>query len=101
MLAAPRDQIFVSAASAWEIAIKQALGRLSFPLDRFDEVLDRLDAQPVPISMAHAIEAGSLPRHHDNPFDRLLIAQARIEAMMLVSVDATFQGYEVQLLGRD
>jgi PIN domain nuclease of toxin-antitoxin system len=98
-LAAPENQVFVSAVTAWEIAIKRALGRLKFPLDRFDDIMRRMSFDALPILPAHAIAAGALPRHHDDPFDRMLIAQARIEALTLVSRDQAVARYDVQVLG--
>ena len=93
--------MLVSAATAWEIAIKTALGRLAFPLDRLEDVLARMGIVPLPISLAHAVAAGSLPRHHDDPFDRMLIAQARLESLVLVTEDAALARYDVAILGRD
>lgn len=92
--------MFVSAASAWEISIKTALGRLSFPLDRFDDVLARMGVEPLPIGVAHAIAAGRLPRHHDDPFDRMLVAQAQLEGIVVVTEDAAIARYDVAILGR-
>lgn len=94
------NEVFVSAASAWEIAIKRALDRLTFPLEQFGQVLEEAGFVHLPIHAAHAIEAGTLPRHHADPFDRLLIAQARIENLTLVTEDSTFAAYEVQVFGR-
>ena len=91
------NQVFVSAATAWEIAIKQAAGRLEAP----DDLLDAMaasDFDSLPITAAHALAAGALPPHHPDPFDRMLIAQARSEGLTLVSVDARFPRYEVELL---
>jgi PIN domain nuclease of toxin-antitoxin system len=98
-VAAPDNQVFVSAVTAWEIAIKHALGRLKFPIDRFDDILRRMGFDALPILPAHAIAAGSLPRHHDDPFDRMLIAQARAEALILVSRDQAVGRYDVPILG--
>nr|WP_294554154.1 type II toxin-antitoxin system VapC family toxin [uncultured Rhodopila sp.] len=97
-VASPANQVLVSVASAWEIAIKHALGRLTFPLDRFEEVLQRMGFDLLPIGLAHAIAAGRLPRHHDDPFDRLLIAQAQTKGMTLVSTDRAIARYDVPLL---
>ncbi len=97
-MASPANQVLVSVASAWEIAIKHALGRLTFPLDRFEEVLQRMGFDLLPIGLAHAIAAGRLPRHHDDPFDRLLIAQAQTKGMTLVSTDRAIARYDVPLL---
>jgi PIN domain nuclease of toxin-antitoxin system len=94
------NAVFVSAASAWEISIKSALGRLGFPLDRFDDALARMGVEPLPIGIAHAIAAGRLPRHHDDPFDRMLVAQSQLETLVLVTEDAAIARYEVTLLGK-
>lgn len=88
--------VLVSAATAWEIAIKKAFGRLEAP----DELLEALEANAfdtLPMTAAHALAAGGLPAHHSDPFDRMLIAQARIENLTLVSVDARFCDYDVEL----
>jgi PIN domain nuclease of toxin-antitoxin system len=91
--------VLVSAATAWEIAIKKAAGRLEAP----DDLLDALDVNSfdtLAISAAHALDAGALPTHHTDPFDRMLIAQARAEELTLVSVDRRFADYDVDLLPR-
>ena len=91
--------VLVSAATAWEIAIKMAAGRLEAP----DDLLDALDANSfdtLAITAAHALDAGALPAHHTDPFDRMLIAQARAEQLTLVSVDHRFVAYDVDLLPR-
>lgn len=99
-IVAPANTVLVSAATAWEIAIKQALGRLTFPLERFDAVLDTAGFGQLPVTAAHGIAAGGLPRHHADPFDRMLIAQARIESLVLASDDPAFPAYDVRLFGR-
>lgn len=91
------SEVVVSAATAWEIAIKRAAGRLDCP----DDLLGALAANEfdtLPITADHAITAGGLPPHHADPFDRMLIAQARAEGLTLVSVDARFGDYNVDLL---
>ncbi|WP_426960127.1 type II toxin-antitoxin system VapC family toxin [Muricoccus radiodurans] len=100
-LSTPENTLLVSAASVWEIAIKAALGRLRFPLDRIDAVLERAGMEPLPIRAAHAVAAGALPRHHGDPFDRMLIAQAQVEDLVLVSTDAAMAAYPMRLFGRD
>jgi PIN domain nuclease of toxin-antitoxin system len=95
------NRVLVSVASAWEIAIKHALGRLKFPLDRFDEILQRMGFDALPIGLGHAIAAGRLPRHHDDPFDRMLIAQAQNEGLTLVSTDRAITRYDVPVLGTE
>ncbi len=99
-LRAPENTIVVSAATVWEIAIKRALGRLEFPLEELDAILARAGFELLPIGAGHAIAAGGLPRHHGDPFDRMLIAQARLEGLTLVSEDAAVAAYGVPLLGR-
>lgn len=89
--------VVVSAATAWEIAIKKASGRLDAP----DDLLDAMDANEfdtLAITPAHALAAGALPGHHSDPVDRMLIAQARAERLTVVSVDTRFAQYEVDLL---
>ncbi len=92
-----QNDVFVSAASTWEIAIKRKLGRLEFPVDRFDRILRDMSFITLPISVAHALAAGDLPRHHDDPFDRMLVAQARTEGLILMSEDAQMRRYNVPL----
>ena len=99
-IASPDNQVLVSAATAWEISIKEALGRLDFPVDRLQEFLDRLGFEPLAMSLTHATLAGQLPRHHEDPFDRMLIAQASIESLTLVSRDSLFARYGLKGLGR-
>jgi PIN domain nuclease of toxin-antitoxin system len=73
---------------------------LVFPIDRFDEIAQRMSFDILPILPAHAIVAGRLPRHHGGPFDRMLIAQTMVENLTLVSQDSAIARYEVPLLGR-
>jgi PIN domain nuclease of toxin-antitoxin system len=91
------SEVLVSAATAWEIAIKKATGRLAAP-DDLIKALDANDFGTLPITAPHALAAGNLPAHHSDPFDRMLIAQARLERLILVSVDRRFTDYEVELL---
>jgi PIN domain nuclease of toxin-antitoxin system len=97
---APGNDVYVSAISLWEIAIKSALGRLQFPLDRIDPLLHEMGLEPLPLTVAHAVVAGGLPRHHDDPFDRALVAQARLEGMTLVTADSWIEKYDVSVFGR-
>jgi PIN domain nuclease of toxin-antitoxin system len=98
-IVSPEHHILVSAAAVWEIAIKRALGRLKFPLERLTETMERMGFEPLPIHLRHAIAAGGLPRFHDDPFDRMLVAQAQLEKLVLVSEDATIARYDVSILG--
>jgi PIN domain nuclease of toxin-antitoxin system len=93
-IATPDADVAVSAASAWEISIKSGLGKLTAP-DDLETQLVRHQFRPLGITVAHALAAGSLPRHHDDPFDRMLVAQARIEGMTLVTRDARIGLYGV------
>jgi PIN domain nuclease of toxin-antitoxin system len=91
----------VSAVSAWEIAIKCGLGRLKLtePLETWmPDRLERDGFLMLSVTVAHAVAVASLPNHHDDPFDRLLIAQARAEALTVVTSDAVFDEYEVTVL---
>ena len=99
-IADPDTEVVVSAASAWEISIKQAAGRLDAPDDLLDAVAAN-DFGTLPITVDHAMAAGLLPAHHADPFDRMLIAQAQIEGFTLVSVDRRFSEYDVELLRLD
>lgn len=92
-----RSEVYASAASAWEIEIKRTLGKLEAPPDLVDAVEDT-GFEPLAIDMDHAIEAGRLPLHHSDPFDRLLVAQARLEGLTLVTSDSQIERYEVQTL---
>ncbi|MGI8824997.1 MAG: type II toxin-antitoxin system VapC family toxin [Chloroflexota bacterium] len=89
--------VAVSAATAWEISIKHALGKLVAP-DDLEAQLDANNFQGLPITLANALAAGSLPRHHDDPFDRMLVAQARAGGFILVSRDPGLSRYDVELL---
>jgi len=88
---------FVSAASVWEIRIKQSLGKLEIPLD-FREVLEAQPFHFLDITAEHAHAVGDLPRHHRDPFDRMLIAQATVERLTVVTSDDRFEAYGVSCL---
>jgi PIN domain nuclease of toxin-antitoxin system len=86
----------VSAASVWEISIKQAIGRLDAPDDLLAALSD--DFALLAMTADHAVAAGRLPPHHSDPFDRMLIAQAVTDGLTLVSVDRRFADYDAALL---
>jgi PIN domain nuclease of toxin-antitoxin system len=86
--------VSVSAATAWEIVIKKALGKLEAP-DNLDEVLRTCHFTPLPITVAHALAVQSLPMHHRDPFDRMLVAQAHVEGMTIVTCDPKVLEYSV------
>jgi PIN domain nuclease of toxin-antitoxin system len=87
----------VSAATLWEITIKQALGKIAAPADLPERVRDS-GFREVPIGLSHAIAAGRLPPIHRDPFDRMLVAQARCEDLTLVTRDPRCQQYDVAIL---
>jgi PIN domain nuclease of toxin-antitoxin system len=93
----PGNLVLVSSATAWEIAIKKALGKLSAPED-LQWQLQAGGIAELPITIAHAHAAGQLPRHHDDPFDRMLIAQAFAEGLTIATRDQRFGSYGVPLL---
>lgn len=88
--------IYVSAVSIWEVAVKRALGKLQAPAD-FADAVRRTGILPLAITWQHATAAGALPPHHSDPFDRMLIAQARLEGLRLVTDDGSFGLYDVEL----
>ena len=88
----PENDVYLSAASVWEIVIKQALGRLRTPEPASTAAL-RLGLQPLPITFEHAEATAALPPLHNDPFDRLLMAQARAESLTLVSHDPAIRAY--------
>jgi PIN domain nuclease of toxin-antitoxin system len=96
-----RSELLLSAASSWEIAIKYAIGRLPLPESPETYVPERMRltrVESLPVTHAHALRVAALPRHHQDPFDRLLIAQAQIESLTIVTVDPAFGGYDVRVL---
>ena len=94
------NEIFVSAATIWEIAIKRAIGKLRFDRPIVAAVL-ALGFEILPVTGAHAEHAGGLPPHHNDPFDRLIIAQAYLEGMVLGTQDRLMRPYGVATLGLD
>jgi PIN domain nuclease of toxin-antitoxin system len=91
-LIARAELAFVSAASAWEVAIKVALGRLRLP-EPFVVGVEASGFTRLAVDFEHAALAGALPPHHTDPFDRMLIAQARLEGLTLVTHDRRFEPY--------
>lgn len=93
-------KIIVSAASVWEIATKHRLGKLPSAkalLADFDDVIRQLDARMLAVTHAHALKAGGFRQAHRDPFDRMLVAQAQIEGLQLVSKDAALRQFDVKL----
>ena len=96
-----KEELFLSAASVWEMAIKWSKGKLTLPEPPATHVPSRmlkLGVRPLPISQQHALAVAILPAHHHDPFDRLLIAQAQMENMTLITADREFEKYSVKLL---
>jgi len=96
-----RNKIYWSAASSWEVAIKYALGRLSLPdiPEKFiSSALVENRIESLPIKNLHAFRAGHLPHHHQDPFDRMLIAQAQVESLALLSNDPQCNRYELRVI---
>lgn len=95
-----RNAIYWSVVSSWEVSIKHALGKLIFdepPESLLPPELDKNQIETLPILNAHAFLAGQLPLHHKDPFDRMLIAQARIESMGIISNDGKLHHYDVDV----
>jgi PIN domain nuclease of toxin-antitoxin system len=97
----PENEVFFSAASSWEIAIKYALGKLPLPEPPGEYVPSRIAASgtsPLPVEHRHALHVASLPHYHRDPFDRLLVAQSRVEGLALLTSDPAFEAYGVDLI---
>ncbi len=90
--------VFVSAATAWEISIKKALGKLRVPSGDYLDELRRHRFTPLDITTEHALAIESLPPHHADPFDRMLVAQAQVEKLTLVTRDPRMRAYAVQTI---
>ena len=100
LIADSGNTLYWSAASSWEVSIKYALGRLPLPdvPEQFlPAELGRNRIESLPIADAHAFQAGRLPRHHTDPFDRMLVAQAQVEALGLITNDSNIRRYEIEI----
>lgn len=97
MIGEPRNQVLVSAASIWEISIKQAKGMLEAPED-LEALVEDEGFTKLPISLFHGQQAGKLPEIHRDPFDRMLIAQAQAEGLELVTADGIIPRYGVRVV---
>ncbi len=97
----PDIRLFLSAVSAWEISIKYALGKLELPLPPGKYVPSRMETTGVEglaVSHAHGLKAGGLPSHHRDPFDRMLVAQAQLEGMPLLTADRQIHLYDLEVI---
>lgn len=97
-VAEPFNRKYVSAASAWEIGMKVAIERLEFPVHDLVDLLKRSGFMILDMTVDDALAAAQLPRHHKDPFDRMLVAQALNRGLTLVSVDRAVSAYDVPLL---
>ena len=101
LLADDDNELLLSVASVWEMQIKIQLGKLKFtvPLRELVESQEKANGVKVlPVGLEHVLSLDTLPAHHKDPFDRLLVAQAKVEGASLVSADPVFSGYPVKLL---
>jgi len=96
-ISSEKNIIYVSSVSAWEIAIKKSLGKLEAP-DNLLEVCAVNDFIELPITIKHALAVSELPKHHEDPFDRLLIAQSIIEQLTLVTRDGRIVEYDIPII---
>ena len=95
------NELLLSAASGWEIAIKVRLGRLQLPYEPERFILEQLATnaiQSLPIKMSHALHTYSLPIHHRDPFDRIIIAQAQLEGLPILTSDPQIAKYKVEII---
>jgi len=101
IIADSANVVFLSAASGWEIAIKAKLGRLRLPDEPERFILKQLELNAIevlPVQMSHALHVYALPDHHRDPFDRLLIAQAQLEKLPILTADPQISRYEVETI---
>ena len=101
LLVDPRNELLLSAASTWELAIKTALGKVRLPSALSEYVISRMAEDgvvPLPIHHAHALRVAELPLYHRDPFDRLLVAQAQVEGLSLLTADRHLQRYDVTII---
>ncbi len=92
-----KNPVFVSAVVIWEIRIKEAVGKLEIPRN-FKRVLERQPFQTLDITVEHAHAVKDLPMHHRDPFDRMLVAQAKVEGFTLVTHDSHLKQYKVSIM---
>jgi PIN domain nuclease of toxin-antitoxin system len=95
-----RNTIYVSAATTWEISIKKAIGKLQAPED-MEAIIEKEGFTALPISLFHGDQAGLLADHHKDPFDRMLIAQAQAEGLVLVTCDEKIPPYGIRLMNAE
>ena len=99
-IADPGNEVFVSAASIWELALKRAKVLLDAP-ENLSSVVEQAGFLPLPLTLFHAEQAAMLPMHHRDPFDRMLIAQAQAEGLVLVTRDSYIRRYGIRTMAPD
>jgi PIN domain nuclease of toxin-antitoxin system len=97
VIADGEQAVYVSAAAGWEMAIKKGLGRLDFP-GNLEEILRKDHIDVLPITLAHALAVADLPAHHNDPFERVQVAQACFEGLTLITRDRQLVAYDVQII---
>ena len=101
LLSDPSHTIYLSAASVWEVVIKHARGRLHLPSPPLEFVPSRMTRDRITgltIEFAHVLQVAHLPLHHQDPFDRVIIAQAQVEGMPILTADRQFARYDVEVI---
>jgi len=101
LVVSAENELLLSAASAWEIALKHGLGRLELPESPetyIPRLMARTGVTPLPVHHRHALHVATLPLHHRDPFDRLLVAQAQLESLPILTADRAFRRYDVEAL---
>jgi len=101
LLSDPKQELYLSSATVWEIAVKASIGKLQFPepiRTLIPRETIRQGLRPLPVTYTHALGVYDLPLHHRDPFDRLLVAQARAEDMVLIAADHDLEKYTVEIM---
>lgn len=101
LVVSTENELVLSAASAWEIAIRHRLGKLQLPEapdEYIPRLMERTGVTPLSVHHRHVLRVAVLPRHHGDPFDRLLIAQAQLEDLPILTADRSFKRYDVKVL---
>jgi PIN domain nuclease of toxin-antitoxin system len=93
----PANEVLISAATIWELSIKVGLGRLDLPKGWFDELAEQ-SIEVLPVAASHALAVRDLPALHRDPFDRMLVAQAAVEGLVLATRDEQIQRYDIPVL---
>ena len=97
LIANAENQVFVSAATAWEISIKKSIGKIDAP-DDLDAIAEQEGFEKLAISFFHGERAGDLPQHHRDPFDRMLVAQSQAEGLEFITADSAISQYAIKTI---